>query len=433
MLHDSSVTLYQREPGAGSTPLPRRYVRPARDDDLEAMFIHSPYEPCPKCGSPASLGLALVAEMSYFKRCSSCLYELQRQIPPPPEPAVLLLDQWTLSALAKALLPETRERFADPDDKRRQQGFWPRAYARIERLVKCGLLVCPPSQLHREESSKIPTLEAALQRLHLHLSGDAYLEDSGQVVIWQLHAAFVGFLDGVEPRLPDRSNVLELPRRWPQPIGVHLDLRLRQEEIDALEARREWIDDNLSKIVPEWEAQRGRSFEDRRDEQLRSFGKGYENAGGDFYSLTRNALTQRAVPVEEWIPTLQRFLASNAASAVPAAQLRAGLMAGVGLLAESHQLGEISGSVAWDMQSISAYGPYVDAAFVDRQFQRLIDDTPLGSALPVDLRVYSVKDLDAFEVWLDEVEAAAPQGHFDRITEIYGAQWLEPYRTLLER
>jgi hypothetical protein len=65
-----------------------------------------------------------------------------------PQRAVLLLDQWTASSLVKALLPDSREDFADPDDARRQRGFWPLAYARIERLVKGALLVCPESTVH---------------------------------------------------------------------------------------------------------------------------------------------------------------------------------------------------------------------------------------------------------------------------------------------
>jgi hypothetical protein len=41
--------------------------------------------------------------------------------------------QWTASSLVKALLPDSHEHFADPDDARRQRGFWPLAYARLER------------------------------------------------------------------------------------------------------------------------------------------------------------------------------------------------------------------------------------------------------------------------------------------------------------
>jgi hypothetical protein len=49
------------------------------------------------------------------------------------------------------------------------------------------------------------------------------------------------------------------------------------------------------------------------------------------------------------------------------------------------------------------------------------------------LRVFSVANLSDFDVWLDEVEASAPAGHFELIAEVYGDEWLKPYDIVLER
>ena len=80
----------------------------------------------------------------------------------------------------------------------------------------------------------------------------------------------------------------------------------------------------------------------------------------------------------------------------------------------------------------SAYAPYVDAMFVDRQCHRLMRDTPLSGAIPGGLAVFSVENLNAFEDWLSGVEAAAPGGHFELLEQIYGPAWLGTYDRLLE-
>jgi hypothetical protein len=102
-------------------------------------------------------------------------------------------------------------------------------------------------------------------------------------------------------------------------------------------------------------------------------------------------------------------------------------------LAARQQLGGVTASLRWDLQSISAYAPYVDALFVDRQCHRLLRDTPVAEVLPAALRVFSVENLTDLERWLGEIEANAPAGHFDLLEQIYGPTWLRTYDTLLER
>jgi hypothetical protein len=70
--------------------------------------------------------------------------------------------------------------------------------------------------------------------------------------------------------------------------------------------------------------------------------------------------------------------------------------------------------------------------FVDRQCHRLMRDTPLSNPIPPELAVFSVENLDAFEDWLDGLEASAPASHFDLLDEVYGPSWLQPYTRLLE-
>jgi hypothetical protein len=93
---------------------------------------------------------------------------------------------------------------------------------------------------------------------------------------------------------------------------------------------------------------------------------------------------------------------------------------------------QVTASLRWDLESISAYAPYVDAIFVDRQCHRLLRDTPLATATPPDLNVLSTDNLEAFEEWLDDVEASAPDGHLDLLARVYGDERLQNHDRLLD-
>ncbi|MGZ3493044.1 MAG: hypothetical protein ACXU9S_16365, partial [Gemmatimonadaceae bacterium] len=207
-------------------------------------------------------------------------------------------------------------------------------------------------------------------------------------------------------------------------------------EVDETELRevRERLDNQLSRIVEEWARQSERTFDERRDEQLKAFGPSYigEPAGSEFFGLMWSAMDERDVPVARRRATVNEFLRSEAPAQIRAAQLRAGFLAAIGWSAARGQLGRVTASLRWDLQSISAYAPYVDAMFVDRQCHRLMRDTQLAEAIPAELAVFSVENLGAFEHWLDEVEASAPAGHFEVLDEMYGPSWLHTYNRLLE-
>jgi hypothetical protein len=397
------------------------------------LWLGPPFETCPTCWAPDGLGVLAIDERGYTKRCAACRDTIRRPLPPVPNSAVLLLDQWTASSLVKALLPDSRERFADPDDARRQRGFWPLAYARLERLVKSALLVCPESAVHREEAVLSDRFNTALHRVFVHLSGGSSIRATGQVVRFQLYDAFVGHLDGTAaPRLT-REDVVWLSGSWPQRLAI--DVRLDQE-VDETELRevRERLDIQLSQVAEEWAQQSDRDFYELRDEQLKAFGPNYigEPRGGEFFALMWSAMEARGVPAGRREQTLTEFLRSDGPAKIPAAQLRAGFLAAIGWSAARGQLGRVTASLRWDLRSISAYGPYVDAMFVDRQCHRLMRDTPLSEGVPDRLAVFSVENLSAFEDWLDGVEAAAPAGHFELIEQIYGPAWLGTYDRLLE-
>ena len=396
-------------------------------------FIGPPFEGCPACGADDGLGLLLVAPTQYVKRCVECLATQQRPLPSAPTPHVLYLDQFAISNLARALAPEHRERFSS-DDPVTQRGFWPRFFGRLGRLVRLGLLVCPPSSIHRAESMLDDRIADSLHRLHLHLSGDALLIHHEQVKRDQLYLAFCGWLDGAAPRTLTRKQVVRGGGTWLERQQVGLQVEIDPREIDEQRARRAAAEPALQAIVDEWRRQEGRSFADRWDEQLRKFGPALLPLLplGDTRTLLVGALSDRGVPPDQWQGAIETFLTGEEVMAVPFARLACGLFAALGWQAARDQGTAVDRGTCNDVQAIATYAPYCDAMLVDRRCRRLLMETSLREQLPDGLRVFDVRTIDELEVWLDDVEADAPEGHVELVRRVYGDDWLKPYTSVLE-
>jgi hypothetical protein len=354
------------------------------------------------------------------------------ELPAPPIPRVLYLDQLVLSNLAKSLLPEYRHKFSD-DNPATLYGFWPRVYTRVERLVKLGLLVCPPSSLHRRESALSSQLRAALTRLHEHLASEWSFEEHAKVKNDQLYVAFCAWLDGAPAPAPQRGDALRGEPAWPSLMHVSAHVELSPHEVEQLRRIRLAQRDNLSDIVKEWRGQAGRSYADRQREQLAAFGPGEDPVRplGNLWVLTRAAMNDRGIEPREREATVRRFLRSAEVADIPYARLAAGLLAAVGWQAERQQAKPVDAGLRDDIQAVATYAPYCDAMFVDNQMRALLTDSPLAAQLPRDLQVFAVDCRAEFENWLDEVERDVPQGHVQLMTEVYGPEWLEPYTGIL--
>jgi hypothetical protein len=358
--------------------------------------------------------------------------ETRRALPVPPRPRVLYLDQWALSSLAKARHPDHRKRFASHDDHARGAGAWPRLMARIERLVKANLLVCPPSSIHRAESSLDSRLWVALRRIHAHVSGDARLLDQVEVKQGQLYVSFCAWLDGTEPSFPGREDVLQVRNGWPEVLQVLTTYQPDASETEALRSGRQSRGHRLQRQVETWEFE-VRTFEERRDEQLAGYGPSFLPLPplGDLFALTRHAMDERSIPPGRWDLTVTGYLRSQWPARTPFAQLASSLLASIGWLAEHSQCPKLDDGMLDDIQAFSAYAPLCDAFTVDRRFAHVLRKSPMSRRLP-GAAIFAGNERDELEGWLIDVEADAPAGHFDLLDSVYGPGWLEPFAGILD-
>jgi hypothetical protein len=395
-------------------------------------WIRAPYADCAQCGARDAVGLLMVSKMVALRRCRVCMRDTRQELPVPPSPRVLYLDQWALSSLAKARHPETRERFASEDDRAAGGGSWPRLMARIERLVKANLLVCPRSSIHRAESSLDSRLWDALRRVHVHVSGDARLLDHAEVKRGQLYAGFCAWLDGVEPSFPGREDVLHLRRGWPDLLQVMSSYQPDPNETESLRVGRQSRGERLQRQVETWGSE-ARTFDERRQEQLAAYGPSFLPVKplSDLYALTRHAMAERSISVERWDLEVERFLHSESPGRTPFARLACDLLASIGWLAEQSQCPKLDDGMIDDVQAFSAYALTCDAFTVDRRFAHVLRASPMSDRLPR-TAIFAGNELDSLESWLIGVEADAPAGHFDLLDDVYGPGWLEPFAGILD-
>lgn len=396
-------------------------------------FIGPPFKACPACGAPEGLGLLMFAGSQAIMRCRECLVERRRELPAPPAPTVLYLDQWALSSLAKAVHPEHRDKFTG-DDPRTQRGVWPRLYACIERLVRLRLLVCPASSIHAAETELDDRIAAGLRRVHHHLAGDAHLVHHAEVKSQQIYAAFCAWLDNAPIRPLSRGEVVKVPGRWPERLTIAVRFDVDPAAVDTFRASREATVPDLQRIVDEWEADGPRDFGVRLAEQLASFGPTLRISPMDDTGIRlRHALGERGVPHDRRQLMIDAFRASDAIKEVSFVRLGCGLFAALGWLAGRQQRVQADRGLRDDFNAISVYGPYVDAMLVDRACARLLRETPLCDELPNDLDLFAMQDVDRLAHWLNDVEASAPEGHVDLVRDVYGDDWVDqPYTTILE-
>jgi len=85
-----------------------------------------------------------------------------------------------------------------------------------------------------------------------------------------------------------------------------------------------------------------------------------------------------------------------------------------------------------DITAIATYLPYCAVMYVDNECAGLLRDEPLRSKIqPFGTRIFSGKTTDEFFAYLAELERNAGADHIQRVADIYGEDWTQPYRTVL--
>ena len=86
--------------------------------------------------------------------------------------------------------------------------------------------------------------------------------------------------------------------------------------------------------------------------------------------------------------------------------------------------------MANDIKTVSVLLPYCDAIFIDNECDAYLREQPLCDALDYGTKVFSQNTKDEFLGYLDEIELKASPEHLDKVDEVYGEGWREPFTML---
>jgi hypothetical protein len=411
-----------------SDALPESFLFEPRD------LITGPFEDCPECDAPGEFGLLMVTGRGYVKRCRRCSSDRSFELPALRK-RVIYLDQHAISHLAKAIHPDYRELYA-PGNPRTQDGFWPELFARLDRLNKLHLAVCPESTLQRQESLLDDRLACLLRTMYEHLAGEVAFHHHRDIERFELSRGFAAWVGGEPVRPLTREDVTRGDiNKWLGPLRVVA--RLGMEDVETVEARtwRARCDKVMEHAFKAWRADDRVSFDEYFEVQIAEASNA-KLASWPFSELAltlRRRLEEREVPPGRHAHLVAGFLKSSAFAEVASVRINAALWAALADEIASDRATQPSGGMVQDIQAISHFLHYSDALFVDNQCRRLLCDSPAVKQLPrPHARVFSVATRDDFMRYLDDIERDAPDDHLDLVLRAYGAKRLEPFTRLYE-
>ena len=383
-------------------------------------LIRAPYWNCPFCHAEAVFGVLSVGGHSYTRRCKNC-WEICYFELPPLQPRVLYLDQFFLSNVVKTLDPST-----EPSRRQRTDplGFYRNAFEKIHRLCNLQLLVCPYSPVHYHESIVSNDYFSKLKRLYEMLSHGA----SFQAPTWIRDAQILssaGKWAGVpskNERIISRSHVIHgRIDEWQRLFQITLNRRLSPSRKDQLRNSRAREYQGYLRVHERWRAEKHRNFAYwlREEQSALSQDSNLER------SLTREF---REVPIgeSELREKTREYLKSETLGDVPFVKISCHLFAALARRAPQRK-SPPKGHPFNDVDMLSAYLPYCDAMFIDREMHGLLDEKPLKSTLTYGARIFSLRSKQDFLDFLDQIESSAPAEHLAKVREVYGDGWEKPY------
>lgn len=425
-------------------------LTPLRAQDL----IHAPYWDCPFCYAEGVFGMWSVGGNSYTRRCKKC-WRTRNFSLPPLQSKVLYLDQFFLSNVVKTLDPVTepaRRQKTDP------LGFYRTAFEKIHRLCKLHLLVCPYSPVHYDESVVSTDYFRKLKRLYEMLSNGV----SFQAPFWIRNAQILSFarkwagLPSEDEWMSNRKWTINGKiDEWQNWYQISLNTRVNPGLTSELRETREKMYRGFLSVHEKWRTEGHRNFAYwLREEQLAlgtvlkerlasRLAQEFQIRTGqrertieDLWSLmdetSRLLFDLIAVPREagadesESLKKTWACLESEAFGDVPFVKISSHLFAALARRAPRRKKPP-NGHPYNDVDMLSAYLPYCDAMFVDREMHGLLDEPPLKTALNFGTKVFSLRSKREFLNHLDQIENSASAEHLAKVREIYGDGWEKPY------
>ena len=402
------------------------------------MFERAPFKQCPNC---REMGLGILSAGGDFltRRCKSCRHTTTEPLPFVNK-AVVYLDQFAVSEIFKTR-SGTRRKDANSGE------FWSVASEKLNTVLLLQQAVFPSGSVHTEESLVFAS-GGDLRLAHDLLGGDIDFISVEEIESRQAWAFFRSFVDGLPPPSLefDVDRILHGERNgWLR--DMHISVNTDYSHFAAkTRASRDAGGESLASLFRAW-ADEKPAFKAVLRRELDAYGRAKFQAASDafrqvaaadegedmasyldgvlnphlreFFEL-REFLVRRGLAEEEAGAKVLEFWMWQGNDHQPYHRTSCYLFAALARKAASGQQRPPSRGTLNDIKAIAAYGPYVDAMFLDREWAGLLAEKPLNEDLPIKARIFSMSTQGAFLAYLDDLIAQADTQVRAYAREIYG-------------
>jgi hypothetical protein len=130
-----------------------------------------------------------------------------------------------------------------------------------------------------------------------------------------------------------------------------------------------------------------------------------------------------------WTRT-EEYLTSDSLRIVPFLKIRAMLYAAFARKAAAGRKRPPNRGFASDITMVSLLLPYCDAMLLDKEVAGYLAERPLVKELNYGTRRFSSNSLDEMIEYLEGIEASMPTSHGEKVSEVYGREWAEPFESV---
>lgn len=413
------------------------------------MFISPPFIVCPKC-KKQEYGVLSIHRYSYTRRCRGCWYTESYTLPK-LQKRIIYLDQMVISEMMKLLNPKI-----DPKRKARVKNVWNDVFAKIDRLVKLQLIICPDSSMQLNESVVTPNYQA-LRRMYEQLSNGVSFYDENIIERFQIVVNFRKWFGDKKTEDIDIHSVLHGDDidGWQDRLRVSVDLFGQDHDLpQRIRKDRDQVDTNMQVVFKRWQSEKTKTFDDWYEEERSAFGptilKSYIESVQRFTSALRgdvgsrwdhllpsetvtlvseiqDELKQEGISDDQVLPKTIEYFKSDAIKEVLYGKISALLFASMARKAASGRKKPPTRGVVNDVKTIASLSPYCDTMFVDNECRGYLIEEPVKSRLGLRTQFFSQASIEEFLQYLDQIEAEADNNHIEKVREVYGVDWGKPY------
>lgn len=395
-----------------------------------------PFTKCAKCGED-TFGFLSAGKRTITHRCSKCRYRIDDQLPE-VDKKVLYFDQFAFSELFK-IEAGTRRQDELTD-------FWQELHRLVRRVVLLQQAILPHSNIHSNETIVSPWPNE-LREAYEGIGGDLALLDTTSIQLQDIGEFASAFIEERGPNFDFAvDRVLNGQRNeWLDDMRITVNADYSRFA-DGIREGRDDVDKSIEGLMEHWRA-KGYGFDEVLEIESKAYLQSRQSALLDFFqrseraaqegdimstinlsmspivqefSLLRHLFLKAGAKEENLVERINQFWAWERNSEIPTGRILAYLFAGLAGQVAAGRKRPATASFMNDVNAISAYAPYVDAMFVDKECATILTQGRPAAELNYKARIFSLSNRGDLLTYLAEIEAAATTEVREMANLIYG-------------